>query len=104
MLPEPVLRGVQEVYGIASAELFLIGAPIASLAVVAVLFIKEKPLSTLTGDQRRAKEEAAAAAAGGPLFYADVMVDGPARQRPDRHPGGRIGWRFPARAGRAVRA
>jgi hypothetical protein len=61
-LPEPVLRVIQEVYGIASAELFLVGAPFALLAVITVLFIKEKPLSTLSGDQRRAKEEAAAAA------------------------------------------
>jgi MFS family permease len=61
-LPEPVLRVIQEVYGIASAELFLVGAPFAFLAVITVLFIKEKPLSTLSGDQRLAKEEAAAAA------------------------------------------
>jgi EmrB/QacA subfamily drug resistance transporter len=59
-LPEPVLRIVQEVYGIATADLFLIGAPIALLAVITVLFIKEKPLSTLSGDERRAREEATA--------------------------------------------
>ena len=28
-LPEPVLRVVEDVYGIATADLFLIGAPIA---------------------------------------------------------------------------
>jgi hypothetical protein len=61
-LPEPVLRIVQEVYGTATANLFVVGAPIALLAVIAVLFIKEKPLSTLSGDERRAQEEAAAAA------------------------------------------
>jgi EmrB/QacA subfamily drug resistance transporter len=60
-LPEQVRVVVQEVYGQATADLFLVGAPIALLAVVAVLFIKEKPLSTLSGDQRRAQEEAAAA-------------------------------------------
>ncbi|SCF18862.1 drug resistance transporter, EmrB/QacA subfamily [Micromonospora purpureochromogenes] len=59
-LPEPVLRIVQDVYGIATADLFLIGAPIALLALVVVLFIKEKPLHTLSGDERRAQEEAAA--------------------------------------------
>jgi hypothetical protein len=37
-----------------------VGAPIALLAVIAVLFIKEKPLHTLSGDERRAREEAAA--------------------------------------------
>ncbi len=37
-----------------------IGAPIAALAVVAVLFIREKPLHTLSGDERAAQEQAAA--------------------------------------------
>ncbi|MET7710467.1 MDR family MFS transporter [Micromonospora sp. NPDC005413] len=59
-LPEPVLRIVQDVYGIATADLFLVGAPFALLALVVVLFIKEKPLHTLSGDERRAQEEAAA--------------------------------------------
>ncbi|MEV4812818.1 MDR family MFS transporter [Micromonospora avicenniae] len=62
-LPEPVLRIVQDVYGIATADLFLIGAPLALLAMVVVLFIKEKPLHTLSGDERRAQEEAAQTAA-----------------------------------------
>ncbi|MDH6464373.1 EmrB/QacA subfamily drug resistance transporter [Micromonospora sp. A200] len=59
-LPEPVLRIVQDVYGIATADLFLVAAPVAALALVVVLFIKEKPLHTLSGDERRAQEEAAA--------------------------------------------
>jgi EmrB/QacA subfamily drug resistance transporter len=58
-LPAPVRAIVAEVYGQATAELFLVGAPIAALAVVAVLFVKEKPLHTLSGDERRAQEEAA---------------------------------------------
>ncbi|MEU4777000.1 MDR family MFS transporter [Micromonospora sp. NPDC023633] len=63
-LPEPVLRIVQEVYGTATAELFLIGAPIALLSVVVVIFIREKPLHTLSGTERLAREEAAAAVPG----------------------------------------
>nr|WP_221376016.1 MDR family MFS transporter [Actinoplanes polyasparticus] len=59
-LPPQVLEIVKDIYGTATAELFLIGAPIAALTVVAVLFIKEKPLSNLSGDERRAQEEAAA--------------------------------------------
>ena len=55
-LPEPVLKVVQQVYGEATADLFLVGAPLALLAVIAVLFIREKPLSNLTGDERRAQE------------------------------------------------
>ncbi|MET8318437.1 MDR family MFS transporter [Micromonospora sp. NPDC005189] len=62
-LPEPVLRIVQDVYGTATADLFLVGAPFALLALFVVLFIKEKPLHTLSGDERRAQEEAAAKAA-----------------------------------------
>jgi hypothetical protein len=50
---------VADVYGQATAELFLVGAPIAALAVVAVRFIKEKPLHTLSGEERRAQEGAA---------------------------------------------
>ncbi|MET7966432.1 hypothetical protein [Micromonospora sp. NPDC005305] len=61
-LPQPLLRVVQDVYGTATAELFLVGAPLALLAMVVVLFIKEKPLHTLSGDERRAQEEAAQAA------------------------------------------
>lgn len=55
-LPAPVRAVVRDVYGTATADLFLVAAPIAALAVLAVLFIKEKPLSTLTGDERRARE------------------------------------------------
>jgi hypothetical protein len=58
-LPAPARAIVADVYGQATAELFLVGAPIAALAVVAVLFIKEKPLHTLSGEERRAQEEAA---------------------------------------------
>jgi len=61
-LPPEVLAVVRTVYGEATADLFLVAAPIALLAVIAVLFIKEKPLQTLSGDERRAQEDAAAAA------------------------------------------
>jgi len=55
-LPAPVLAVIRDIYGTATSDLFLVAAPIAFLAVVAVLFIKEKPLSTLTGDERRERE------------------------------------------------
>ncbi|MDT0528081.1 MDR family MFS transporter [Micromonospora sp. DSM 115977] len=63
-LPEPVLRIIQDVYGTATGELFLVAAPFAVLALVVVLFIREKPLHTLSGEERRAKEEAAAVLPG----------------------------------------
>ncbi|MFC4059107.1 MDR family MFS transporter [Planomonospora corallina] len=59
-LPAPVVAVVQDVYATATAELFLIGVPLTVLALVAVLFIKEKPLNTLSGEQRLAQERAAA--------------------------------------------
>ncbi|MGO4755413.1 MFS transporter, partial [Streptomyces sp. 2MCAF27] len=55
-LPPEVLRAVQDAYGSATADLFRDAVPIAVVAVIAVALIKEKPLQTLTGDQRRAKE------------------------------------------------
>jgi len=63
-LPAPVLAVVRDVYGTATSDLFLVAAPIAFLAVLAVAFIKEKPLSTLTGDERRAREAAASPSDG----------------------------------------
>ncbi|MEU4619034.1 MDR family MFS transporter [Actinoplanes sp. NPDC023801] len=57
-LPPQVLAVIKEIYGTATADLFLVGAPIAFLAVIAVVFIKEKPLSTLSGDERLKQESA----------------------------------------------
>ncbi|MEV0898689.1 MDR family MFS transporter [Actinoplanes sp. NPDC049802] len=57
-LPPQVKTVIAEIYGTATADLFLIGAPIAFLAVIAVLFIKERPLSTLSGDERLRQETA----------------------------------------------
>ncbi|GLW09211.1 MFS transporter [Microtetraspora sp. NBRC 13810] len=59
-LPAPVRTVVQDVYATATADLFLIGVPLTALALLAVLFIKEKPLNTLSGDERLAQENAAA--------------------------------------------
>lgn len=56
-LPAPVRQIVQEVYASATAELFLVAAPIALLGLIAILFIKEKPLHTLSGTERLAQEE-----------------------------------------------
>ncbi|WP_219413120.1 MFS transporter [Pseudonocardia nigra] len=56
-LPEPVRVAVQNAYGDATADLFLIATPIAVLALVAALFIREKPLLTTSAAQRRAAEE-----------------------------------------------
>ncbi|GAA1635390.1 MDR family MFS transporter [Kribbella alba] len=60
-LPEPVRVAVQEAYGNATADLFVISVPIAVLALVAVLFIKEKPLLTTSASERMATEDKEAA-------------------------------------------
>ncbi|MGY0232070.1 MFS transporter [Longispora urticae] len=55
-LSAPDLAAIRAIYGTATSELFLLAVPIAVLAVLAVVFIREKPLSTLTGDERAARE------------------------------------------------
>ncbi|MFI9626527.1 MDR family MFS transporter [Streptomyces sp. NPDC052042] len=59
-LPEPVRQVVEQAYGVATAQVFLFGTPFALLALIAVLFIKEKPLKTQSGLERLAEENAAA--------------------------------------------
>jgi EmrB/QacA subfamily drug resistance transporter len=51
-LPPEVATLVQNAYGNATAELFLIATPLAALALLVVLFIKEKPLKTTSGAER----------------------------------------------------
>ncbi|MFD7898129.1 MDR family MFS transporter [Streptomyces sp. NPDC059743] len=58
-LPAPMREIVQHAYGVATAELFLVAAPFAALALVAVLFLKEKPLKTTSGMERLAEESKA---------------------------------------------
>ncbi|GHE11230.1 MDR family MFS transporter [Klenkia taihuensis] len=51
-LPPEVAGLVRDAYGDATAELFLIATPLAALALVVVVFIKEKALKTTSGAQR----------------------------------------------------
>ncbi|MCF1596954.1 MDR family MFS transporter [Streptomyces muensis] len=55
-LPAPMRDIVENAYGVATADLFLIATPFAALALLAVLFIKEKPLKTTSGMERLAEE------------------------------------------------
>ena len=61
-LPAPLRALVENAYGIATAELFFWATPFALLALIAVLFIEEKPLKTTTSTERLAEERAIAAA------------------------------------------
>ncbi|MER7251618.1 MDR family MFS transporter [Kribbella sp. NPDC000426] len=56
-LPEQVRTVVENAYGDATADLFMMSVPFAILALVAVVFIKEKALLTTSGAERRAAEE-----------------------------------------------
>jgi len=59
VLPPEVRAVIADIYATATSELFLVGAPFAALALLAVLFIKEKPLKEQSGDDRLAAEMAA---------------------------------------------
>ncbi|WP_459113000.1 hypothetical protein [Streptomyces pratens] len=62
-LPEPMREIVEHAYGVATADLFLVATPVAALAVIAVLFIKEKPLKDTSGMERLTAESAESAGA-----------------------------------------
>ncbi|WP_394436855.1 MDR family MFS transporter [Streptomyces sp. SGAir0957] len=59
-LPAPMREIVEHAYGVATGDLFLVATPFALLALVAVVFIKEKPLKDTSGMERLAKETEAA--------------------------------------------
>lgn len=58
-LPGPVRQVVEHAFGLGVAELFLIGAPIALLALVAVVALREVPLGRASGLEQRAAQSAA---------------------------------------------
>ncbi|MFE6160724.1 MDR family MFS transporter [Streptomyces sp. NPDC056486] len=55
-LPAPMRELVEHAYGVATGDLFLVATPFALLALIAVLFIKEKPLKDTSGMERLAQE------------------------------------------------
>ena len=60
-LPGPIRDVVEKAFGDGVAELFLIGAPIAVIALVAVLFLKEVPLGRKSGVEQLLEQETGAA-------------------------------------------
>jgi EmrB/QacA subfamily drug resistance transporter len=57
-LPEPVRAVFEHAFGVATGELFLVAAPFAFLALLAVLFIREVPLRTTLADAEGEREAA----------------------------------------------
>ncbi|WP_083259927.1 MFS transporter [Cellulosimicrobium cellulans] len=60
-LPGPVKDLVERAYGDGIADIFLVAVPLALVALVAVIFLKEVPLGTKTGLEERLEKEAALA-------------------------------------------
>jgi EmrB/QacA subfamily drug resistance transporter len=61
MLPGPIRAVVEHGYGSGIGEIFLIGAPLGLIALVAIALIKEVPLGTVSGVEAARAEEAARA-------------------------------------------
>jgi EmrB/QacA subfamily drug resistance transporter len=85
-LPAPIADLVEKSYGQAVAELFLIGAPIALVALVVILFLKEVPLGRKSGiEQARelaAHDEAETVTADAGAIPAAVADDALAERAP----------------------
>lgn len=62
-LPAPIAAIVRAAYGDATARVFLISGILALLSLIAIAFLKEVALKTVSGDQELAAERAAQAAA-----------------------------------------
>ncbi|WP_370741058.1 MDR family MFS transporter [Cellulomonas telluris] len=62
-LPAPIRHVVEHAFGVGVADLFLVAAPVAVLAFVAVLLLREVPLGSRSGIEQRLEAEQAAARA-----------------------------------------
>jgi|GEM_PF-6563845 len=74
---EPALRTVvEDAYGHAIGDVFLSVAPVAALAIIAVVFLPNIPLGTKNNAQRRAERKAERAHTGntGPIPTAEVAA------------------------------
>ncbi|WP_041553340.1 hypothetical protein [Cellulomonas fimi] len=56
-LPGPVKLVVESAFGDAIADLFLVAAPVAVISLVAVLFLREVPLSRKSGIEQRLEQD-----------------------------------------------
>lgn len=90
-LPAPMRSIVEHAYGVATADLFLIATPFALLALIAVVFLKEKPLKTTSGMERLAEESAGAAGDGVPAGAAAPARPGKAASTADSGPAAPVG-------------
>ena len=71
LLPEPVRSIIEDFYAQAISHAFLIGIPLAIISLVAILFLPNKPLTTMTTSERAHADAAKGGTADG---AADVAV------------------------------
>ncbi|WP_437023394.1 MDR family MFS transporter [Streptomyces sp. enrichment culture] len=90
-LPAPLRPIVEHAYGVSTADLFLVATPFALLALVAVVFIKEKPLKTTSGMERLAEESADASGDGAAADAAGRTRPGKAASPADSGPAAPVG-------------
>ena len=81
-LPDNVRVVVEQAFGNAIADLFLVAAPVALVSLIAVLFLKEVPLGNRSGIEQLLEQEGAMLAPAD--LGRDRAVDGRARRRSTR--------------------
>lgn len=77
-LPEPVRSIVMDSYGHAIANIFMVAAPLALLALIAMMFLREQPLRETLDIEPDAPTDGQAAGTGasGPILHGVVRADG----------------------------
>ncbi|WP_367575173.1 MFS transporter [Streptomyces griseoaurantiacus] len=93
-LPAPIAAVVEDSYGRATGVIFLIAAPIALVALLAILFLKEIPLRTANEDTAQTLIEDGLDVAGAvpldkPATGPSTQASGPGRDTVDDPRGGR---------------
>jgi len=71
LLPEPVRSIIEDFYAQAISHAFLIGIPLAVISLIAILFLPNRPLTTMTTSERAHADAAKGGAVDG---AADVAI------------------------------
>ncbi len=75
-LPENIRIVVEQAFGNAIADLFLVAAPVALVSLIAVLFLKEVPLGNRSGIEQLLEQEGAALAPATARQEGSVLAEG----------------------------
>jgi len=74
LLPEPVRSIIEDFYAQAISHAFLIGIPLAVISLIAILFLPNRPLTTMTTTERAQADAAKKPAGGEGEDAADVAI------------------------------